>query len=332
MLHRSVFLTLGTLCGLIIPLLQAHAQDFKDVPPAHPAFTAIEDLQMRGILSGYPDGTFKPEKNVARSEAVKMIMAPLLAGKDVSQHSSSPYTDVPKGIWYLPYTEEARMRGVIDGPPQKTTFQGERTVLKAEFIKMLLKANSIDLGFLQDVHDPFAIDVQPSDWHASFMAYSVASSMLSPSSDWELQPGHELTRADAAVLLSTFFQYREGKRTQALLSAADREMTSVLQSFEAKNSRVALYAATTGLLEAKGAEQSRPETLTNGVVQLGEAFLDLAKGNIAGSVGQYAQSAALAGEAWGKAGKATEASATLAPIGQKVQDIAHTMAESARGH
>ncbi len=197
---------------------------------------------------------------------------------------------------------------------------------------MLLKANTVDLGFLHDVHDPFATDVQTSDWYASFMAYGVASSILVPTSDWKLQPEQELTRGDAAMLLSAFLQYREGKRTQTLLSAADREMTSILQSFDAKNSRAALYAATTALLQAKGAQQSRPEPLTNGVAYLGEAFLDLAKGNIAGSVGKNDEAAALAGEAWAKAGKAVETSPVLAPIGQKVQDIAHTMAESTRGH
>ena len=331
MFRRSPLLSLVILCGFALPVLEAHAQDFKDVPTDHPAFTAIEDLKARGMLAGYADGTFKPEKKVARSEAVKMLMAPLLSGKNFSVYSSSPYSDVPKGVWYLPYTEEARQAGVIDGPPAKIAFQGERTVLKAEFIKMLIEANSVDLGFLHDVSDPFATDIQSSDWHSPFMAYGIASSMLVPDANWQLHPGQELTRADAAMLLFTFLQYREKKRTQTLLSSADQEMTTVLHAFEEKNSKVALYASTSALLQAKGARQSRPESLTEGVLHLGQAFLVLAKGNIEGSVGKYDDAAHLAGSAWREAGKAMESSPTLAPIAQKVQGIAHAMAESARG-
>lgn len=332
MLRRRTTSSLITAVLLIVPCSLAYAEHFTDLPSTHPAFTAASDLSRRGIIAGYADGTFRPDRKVTRSEALKMIVAPLLAGTDVTQHHSSPYSDVPKGIWYLPYAEEARRASVIDGPPQKTAFHGERTVLTAEFVKMLAKANKVDLGFLHDAGDPFATDVQANDWHAPFMAYAIASSMIVPDTDWQLRPGQELTRADAAILLSNFLQYHEGERTQALLSTADAEMASVLQSFEAKNSRAALYAASIGLLAARGAQASRPAALTDGVVLLGQAFLALSKGNVAGSAGNYAQAVALAGQAWTNAGKAMQASPSLVPIGQKVRTIAHAMAESGRGN
>jgi len=331
MFRRTTLSVLLTVFWLSITAV-AYAQDFTDLPSHHPAFTAIQDLKARGILSGYADGTFKPDAQITRGEAVKMLMAPLLAGKDLSAHSSSPYSDVPKGVWYLPYIEEARLASVIDGPPLKTAFLGERTVLKAEFIKMLLKAHAVDLGFVRDMNDPFAIDVQPGDWHSSFMQYGVASSMLFPDIHGKLYPAQELTRADGAMLLFAFLQYREGKRAQVLLSAADKEMAAILQSFEAKNSQAALFAATTAFLQATGAEQSRPEALTRGVVYLSQAFLALAKGNVEGSVGKYSNASALASEAWKMAARAMQETPTLAVIGQKVQEIAHTMAESARAH
>lgn len=318
-------------CGVTSQATPARASEFKDVPTDHPAFASIQELDARGIVAGYVDGTFHPEKKLTRSEAVKMLMAPVMAGKNVSQHRSPPFSDVPEGSWYLLYAQEARKAGVLDGQSSKTVFQGERTVSKAEFMKMLLKAHAIDTGVFEDARDPFATDVQPDDWHYPFMAYGVASSMLARAPDGKLQPGQELTRADASVLLSSFLAYREGKRTLTLLLAVDHEMTVTLQSLEEKNAQAALFAAATALLQAKGARQSQPEALTNGVVHLAEAFLALAKGNGEGSVENYAASVAQAGKAWRGPDKGIKSSSALARIGQYAQDIAREITQRTRG-
>lgn len=46
---------------------------FSDVPETHWASSAISAGTSAGWLSGYPDGTFRPDQNITRLEAVKMI-------------------------------------------------------------------------------------------------------------------------------------------------------------------------------------------------------------------------------------------------------------------
>ncbi len=56
----------------------AFAQPFADVPTDHWAFDAIAELAAKGIIEGFPDGTFKGERGVTRYE-VAMIVARILA-------------------------------------------------------------------------------------------------------------------------------------------------------------------------------------------------------------------------------------------------------------
>lgn len=68
---------------LILPLIAAgavlvaastvaaqSAQRFSDVPPDHEAFEAIEWAAEVGVTTGYPDGTFKPERPLSKRHAV----------------------------------------------------------------------------------------------------------------------------------------------------------------------------------------------------------------------------------------------------------------------
>ena len=51
----------------------AGSSTFSDVPETHWASSAISAGTSAGWLAGYPDGTFRPDQNITRLEAVKMI-------------------------------------------------------------------------------------------------------------------------------------------------------------------------------------------------------------------------------------------------------------------
>jgi archaellum component FlaC len=44
-----------------------------DVPPGHWAYQAIEELVRAGIIEGYPDGTFRPNRTLTRAEFAQAI-------------------------------------------------------------------------------------------------------------------------------------------------------------------------------------------------------------------------------------------------------------------
>ena len=52
---------------LLFPPSALAASSFSDVPDTHPYAPAIYDLKGRGVLSGYADGTFRPNGPITES-------------------------------------------------------------------------------------------------------------------------------------------------------------------------------------------------------------------------------------------------------------------------
>lgn len=72
---------------------------FPDVPNGNYASGFIGAIALRNIISGYPDGTFKPDNYVTRAEAVTMINKVLGRGADSVQTAENPFKDVSPSHW-----------------------------------------------------------------------------------------------------------------------------------------------------------------------------------------------------------------------------------------
>lgn len=79
---------------------EAAAQSpFPDVTEDYWAVSYIAFGVSEGWLSGYPDGTFRPEEPVTRAEAVKIINRALNRSADVEEGAEMPFADVPADYW-----------------------------------------------------------------------------------------------------------------------------------------------------------------------------------------------------------------------------------------
>ncbi|WP_041081576.1 S-layer homology domain-containing protein [Thermotoga profunda] len=63
LLALALFVTVGVLAAGMFP----------DVPKTHWAYSYVEHLKDKGIVIGYPDGTFKGDRNITRYEEAAMI-------------------------------------------------------------------------------------------------------------------------------------------------------------------------------------------------------------------------------------------------------------------
>jgi len=70
---------------------------FTDVIVDYSAIMCINALCEKGIISGYGDGTFRPDNTITRAEAVTMINKAL--GRIESHELSNPFTDVSPSHW-----------------------------------------------------------------------------------------------------------------------------------------------------------------------------------------------------------------------------------------
>lgn len=316
------------------PLVASAQSSFKDVPANHPASPAVEYLKQKGIIAGYSDGTFRPDAKVNRAEAVKIIVAPYVSQEILATATASVYGDVPAGSWFLPYVEAARqMLQIIDGPPAKPNFLPTSNVKKAEFVKMLLIANKVDPSTtLSEIRNGLATDVaNPDEWFYPHMRFAVASSMTMVAEDGLLNPGQELTRAQVALLLYRLEMFKQGRRTQALLTEAETEILNVLALIDKQDIVNAEYAATRSTVAARGALISAPdEAIVKGAVKISEGFQSLVGAYKSGLQGNLDGTIALAGSAWNSAARAMEFSPGLSPVATQMQTIAKGLADEAR--
>ena len=320
------------LAGAVIAV-PMDAMAFSDVPESHYAHDAIMYLAERGILSGYSDNTFKPDNSVNRAEALKMIIAPLVSADQLAAAKGSVFTDVAEDAWFAPYVEIARASGVIDGPPKKTAFLGANQVIKAEFLKMLQLAHKLDpVSAYNEIQLPLSSDVADLNaWFYPYMRFAITSSLVQIGQDGLLHPGRQLSRGDTAVFVHRLLTYKDGRRTQALLSEAENEIVITLNLLDENNITEAEYSTARSLLAARGALTSKPdEPIVQGALKTSEAFRALVRGYRAGLNKDYDSVIALAKEAWAKAEDAKSRDASLTQIGDQIQLIAGNMADEAR--
>lgn len=88
------------------------AASFPDVSKSHRAYDEVMYLANKKILSGYTDGTFKPDSHVTRSEAASMIGRALqLKGG----YRETEYRDVPKGHYASGYIQDMSNDNILAG-------------------------------------------------------------------------------------------------------------------------------------------------------------------------------------------------------------------------
>ncbi len=164
-------------------------QLFTDVDSTHHNFVALAYLKDNNIVSGYPDGTFRPEQTVNRAEMMKMLVMGLKEYADPSIYKNC-FPDV-REEWFAVYVCYAKEKGWINGYPDGKFKPGD-LVNRAESIKMILNTYGIPLTF-GNGRTGFA-DVPESSWFFSYV--STAENVALLEEKIELQPGKNVTRAN----------------------------------------------------------------------------------------------------------------------------------------
>lgn len=130
---------------------------FKDVVPDGAYKPYIMFLFEKGVIKGYPDGTFGPEKSLTRAEAVTALS--ILSNISPPEAANLVFKDVPAGHWAAWYIGAGAKSGIINGYPDGT-FKPESMVTRAELAALLVKLSEMEIS-----PSPVGIaDVPPEHW------------------------------------------------------------------------------------------------------------------------------------------------------------------------
>lgn len=174
-MKNKYLLVIGLLIlALNLSVSASSKSSFSDVNNVHPNKKAIEFLWQENVLSGYADGTFRPDKTVNRAELLKILIAGLDIQPDPEIYQNC-FPDV-NNEWFASYICYARenqwVKGYADG-----NFKPAQTVSKAEAIKMLINTQEIEVD--SDIENDVFEDVDHFSWYAPYIVVANNRGLLS---------------------------------------------------------------------------------------------------------------------------------------------------------
>ncbi|NOU66041.1 hypothetical protein GC096_18555 [Paenibacillus sp. LMG 31461] len=168
---------------------------FSDIA-GHWSEANIKQAVSDGIVSGYPDGTFKPENAVTRAEFTVMLMntlKPKVVGAALTFADSSKI-----GTWAQKAVAQAVQAGVINGY-EDGTFHPDAQITRAEMAAMFAGA----LGQSNEVATTtgFADDKDIPVWAKSRVVYVKQAGIVQGREKNLFAPNDHATKAEAVTVL-----------------------------------------------------------------------------------------------------------------------------------
>jgi hypothetical protein len=167
----------------------------------HGNVAAIEAMAARGIITGYPDGTFRPERTMTRAEFCAMVTAAL----GLQPGTSNAFTDT-EGHWAAGRIAAAYKYGIVAGVgngkfnPGGTITKQEAATMVAAAAKLCGMDIEYDAARIRDTLAVFGDYTQSASWARKFLAFCYDSGILDDSA-LNIEPLHQVTRAEVAQML-----------------------------------------------------------------------------------------------------------------------------------
>jgi len=134
---KNLFKLLFAVIILAFGTVQTFA--FPDVTNDYWAAAEIELLSEKGVIVGYPDGTFKPDANVTRAEFAAMAIRAL--GQEHTKVAQPVhFADIDESYWAYEDIQKALYFDLISNESSNDTFRPDDSVSRAESLSVAVNA------------------------------------------------------------------------------------------------------------------------------------------------------------------------------------------------
>lgn len=194
-MRNKIIASVALAACLFTHISTALAASFSDVNTQNKNYDAIEYLKDVGVINGYPDQTFRPEKSVNRAEFLKLALESSNIPTNVA--APAPFPDVDNSAWYAPYLRKAFAEKWIEGY-QDGTFKPESTINKVEALKITAVVQGWEIS--KDIgRVPFQ-DTARAAWYTPYVAYAKNHNFLEEQGTF-FGPATNMTRASISEIL-----------------------------------------------------------------------------------------------------------------------------------
>lgn len=167
---------------------------FKDVRDKNawyyvPVYWAVG----RGYTSGMGEGTFQPNANLTRAQAVAFLYK-LYGSPDVSYLPEVNFSDVPKSAWYYTAVRWAVGHGITSGYGSGT-FQPNKNCTRAMIVTFLMNYSKVSVQYKKPTKSSNFKDVPEDAWYIDAVDWAVENGITSGYGEGTFRPNAICTRA-----------------------------------------------------------------------------------------------------------------------------------------
>ncbi|MFB3880852.1 MAG: S-layer homology domain-containing protein [Armatimonadota bacterium] len=175
------------------------------------ALEAIAACMGSDIVSGYPDGLYRPATKVSRDQMAAFIVRAAAGGDSQVPKATGGATfgDVNKGSWAYDYIEYAAAAGIVEGysdgsyHPDWTVNRGEMAAFMARSIASPQGEEGL-VGYQPPASQAFA-DVANDSWCSRYVEYLAERGLISGYPDATYRPADPVSRDQMAVYIARAF-------------------------------------------------------------------------------------------------------------------------------
>lgn len=173
---------------------------FRDVTSAHWAFASVERAAELGLVTGYSDGTFRPDTPVTRAQFVLMLWR--MCGKPAAAKAAS-FADA-SADWYQDALSWAVEKGYVNGLSD-TRFGPDAPITRQQAMAILFRLNGGQSGTeltLTGIYEQtFADSTAIASWAKDATWWAVYHELVSGVGGSRIAPEANASRAQIAAIL-----------------------------------------------------------------------------------------------------------------------------------
>ena len=173
---------------------------FRDVTSAHWAFAPVERAAELGLVTGYSDGTFRPDTPVTRAQFVLMLWR--MCGKPAAAKAAS-FADA-SADWYQDALSWAVEKGYVNGLSD-TRFGPDAPITRQQAMAILFRLNGGQSGTeltLTGIYEQtFADSTTIASWAKDATWWAVYHELVSGVGGSRIAPEANASRAQIAAIL-----------------------------------------------------------------------------------------------------------------------------------
>jgi hypothetical protein len=174
----------------------AMSGEFSDVPSGSTFSGDIAGLASAGAVSGYTDGTFRPNATTTRAQLAKIVA--LAFGIPADAQAQAHFSDVSSTHPFFSYIEALYSRGLLSGYADGT-FRPYEAVTRGQVAKIVVSAAGYKL---ENPAAPSFSDVAVGTTYYQYIETARSHGILSGYPDGTFRAGSNATRGQIAKIVN----------------------------------------------------------------------------------------------------------------------------------